>query len=208
MQQGARFPRQELVAHLRSELIRRFGAVLTPEEQQESLDSLIVKAGHYLSEQRGRDPHAVLAELPLEILITTDPSSMLAERFRVAGKHPVVEICRWNRYVERIPSLLEAEPDYAPSVERPLVFQLFGSLNVPESVVLTEDDYFDYLMGVAANKEIIPSIVRSRLANSALLFLGFRMEEWSFRVLFRSIMNREGSWLLDQIPARRRADQP
>ena len=155
------------------------------------------RQGGALSERATRPrSHAVLAELPLEILITTDPSSMLAERFRVAGKHPVVEICRWNRYVERIPSLLEAEPDYAPSVERPLVFQLFGSLNVPESVVLTEDDYFDYLMGVAANKEIIPSIVRSRLANSALLFLGFHMEEWSFRVLFRSIMNREGSWLL------------
>ena len=30
------------------------------------------------------------------------------------------------------------------------------------------------------------------LADTALLFLGFKLDEWSFRVLFRSIMNQEG----------------
>jgi len=35
--------------------------------------------------------------------------------------------------------------------------------------------------------------VRRALTDTALLFLGFRLDAWDFRVLFRSIMNREGS---------------
>ncbi|MGH2770673.1 MAG: SIR2 family protein, partial [Actinomycetota bacterium] len=58
-------------------------------------------------------------------------------------------------------------------------------------LVLTEDDYFDYLIGVATGNTI-SHVVQGALANSALLFLGFRMDEWDFRVLFRSIMRLEG----------------
>ena len=41
-------------------------------------------------------------------------------------------------------------------------------------MVLTEDDYFDYLIGVTRNRELIPPAVRRALADTALLFLGFR----------------------------------
>ncbi len=59
--------------------------------------------------------------------------------------------------------------------------------------MITEDDYFDYLMGVTSNNDLIPSVVRRALADSALLFLGFGLDDWDFRVLFRSIINRQGS---------------
>jgi SIR2-like domain len=73
-----------------------------------------------------------------------------------------------------------------------LVYHLFGRLCELDSLVLTEDDYFDYLIGVTSNKDLIPGVVRRALADTALLFLGFRLEEWNFRVLFRSIMSQEG----------------
>jgi hypothetical protein len=84
------------------------------------------------------------------------------------------------------------EPEYVPSVGRPLVYHLYGRLAYPESLVLTEDDYFDFLIGVTRNNDMIPSFVRSALAKTALLFLGFRMDEWDFRVLYRSLMSQEG----------------
>jgi hypothetical protein len=58
---------------------------------------------------------------------------------------------------------------------------------------LTEDDHFDYLIAVTGNKDLIPGVVRRALADTALLFLGFRMDDWNFRVLFRSIMSQQGS---------------
>jgi hypothetical protein len=77
-------------------------------------------------------------------------------------------------------------------VEEPLVYHLFGHLRDPDSVVLTQDDYFDYLIDITRNNEIIPKSVRANLANTALLFLGFQMSDWDFRVFFRSIMSQEG----------------
>jgi hypothetical protein len=35
-------------------------------------------------------------------------------------------------------------------------------------------------------------VVSDALADSGLLFLGFRLEDWSFRVLFRSVMSPGG----------------
>ena len=59
--------------------------------------------------------------------------------------------------------------------------------------MITEDDYFDFLIGVTANKDLIPKPVRRALADSALLFLGFQLDDWDFRVLFRSIAGQEGA---------------
>ena len=59
--------------------------------------------------------------------------------------------------------------------------------------MLTEDNYFDFLIGVTSNKDIIPEQVRVALSDSSLLFLGFQTEEWNFRVLYRSILAQPGS---------------
>jgi hypothetical protein len=82
--------------------------------------------------------------------------------------------------------------DDEPTAERPLVYHLFGTLDEPDSLVLTEDDYFDFLIGVTSRNNLIPGTVRDALADSALFFLGFQLDDWSFRVLFRSLMARQG----------------
>jgi hypothetical protein len=147
------------------------------------------------------EPFQTLARLPFPIYITTDTSDLLADALKEAGKAPEVELCRWNKEIERIDSVYEREPGYRPTLARPLVFHLFGHIRYPRSLVLTEDDYFDYLIGATSNKDLIPATVRRRLADTALLFLGFQMEERNFRVLFRSIMRQEGSASLGQYDA-------
>src|SRR5271166_2422281 len=42
------------------------------------------------------------------------------------------------------------------------------------------------------NKEFVPAVVRSALANSGLLFLGFQLDDWNFRIMFRAILAQEG----------------
>jgi hypothetical protein len=134
----------------------------------------------------------VLADLPLPIYITTDFSNLLAEALQAADKKPQVELCRWNDEIELIPSIYDTEPTYRPDAQRPLVYHLFGHVKEPASLLLTEDDYFDYLIGVTSNKDLIPVAVRRALTDTALLFLGFQMDDWNFRVFFRSIMSQEG----------------
>jgi hypothetical protein len=181
----------ELEQRLRGEIARR-----APEQVEDAcaapLAELIGAVGKRARERNPADPFRVLAELPFPLYVTADPSNLLSDALRAAGKDPQIEVCRWNEELEDLPSIYDDAPDYQPSVERPLLFHLFGRIEEPDSLVLTEDDYFDYLIGVSRNKELIPIPVREMLADTALLFLGFRLDEWNFRVLFRSIMSQEG----------------
>jgi hypothetical protein len=192
--QGSTFPYGELEKHLRQKLQNSFGGCL-PEElmsKKASLEKLVEVAWKTCGGDNPRDPYRILAKLPLPIYLTTNLNNLLTMALRDVGKRPEVMLCPWNEFGEEEESIFDREPDYTPSVERPLVYHLFGRMSEPDSVVLTEDDYFDFLIGVTSNKDLIPKVVRRALADSALLILGFQLDEWNFRVLFRSIQSQQG----------------
>jgi len=123
---------------------------------------------------------------------------LMASALREVGRQPVVEVLPWNEQLAeeyQDMSVFVREPGYRPSVERPLVYHLFGLFSQPESIVLTEDDHFEFLKGAASNNTLIPNFVQRAMADSALLFLGYQMEDWSFRVLFSSILDQPGNRL-------------
>jgi hypothetical protein len=186
------FPRNELMEYLRKEMLQRYGSDLQGELGQASLDELVTAVGAQRRAHDAGEPHQVLAGLPFRLYLTTSPNNLLAEALTAAGKEPQVELCRWNDTTAQFPSIYDTEPGYEPNERRPLVYHLFGRLEQPDSLVLTEDDFFDYLIGVTNNKDLIPVVVRRALTDTPLLFLGFQIDDWNFRVLFRSIMSQEG----------------
>ncbi len=155
-------------------------------------------------EQRKRadpDPHMALAALPCPVYVVAHPWDLMAAALEATPlpgggfKEPVVELCHWKpEYADDWPpSVFDVDPDYEPTVERPLVFHVFGLIETSESVVLSEDDYLDFLVNVTRHPDLIPPQVRSVLADSALLLLGFGMEQTDVRVLVRSLISQEGS---------------
>lgn len=154
------------------------------------LDAQLAQVGACRRAADASEPYRVLANLPLPIFLSANPDGLLIDALREAGKDPQVQICPWNRHGERQQAVLAL-----PTPDRPLVYHLFGRLDDPESLVLTEDDYFRYLIGVTRNEELLPKVVGSALVNTALLFLGFRLDDWNFRVLFQSVMNIAGAEL-------------
>lgn len=192
--QDQMFPREELVAYLHQELLSRYGHDMptTLRDDDAPLEALITAVEIQSQAGDPAAPFQVLAGLPLPIYITTGVSNLLAAVLAAANKEPKVELCRWNEDVELLPSIYDDDPNYRPDAQHPLVYHLFGHLREPNSLVLTEDDYFDYLIGVTGNKDLIPAVVRRALADTALLFIGFQMDDWNFRVLYRSIMSQEG----------------
>jgi len=60
-------------------------------------------------------------------------------------------------------------------------------------MVLSEDDFFEYMMWVNNRSAQVPIPVDLVKAwrEKSLLFLGYRLNDWSFRVLYRSILNEE-----------------
>ncbi len=159
-----------------------------------SASDCLSQAGTVRRQKDSAEPHRVLAALPFPIYLTTNSDHLLVEALREAGKQPEVGLCPWSENVDWSESIFapDRNPDFRPSVDCPLVYYLFGRLDDPRSLVLTEDDYFDYLIGLIRNNELVPAVVRRALVDSCLLFLGFRLDDWDFRVLFRSLMAQGG----------------
>jgi len=143
------------------------------------------------------EPHAALARLPIPVYVTTNYDHFMVEALRAANKEPEQEFCRWNDHpsVQNVKSIFERDPDYEPSVARPLVFHLHGHCDVPESLVLTEDDYLDFLVATSRKRELLPSVVRGAFAGTSLLFIGYSLADWDFRVLHRGLVVKEDAAL-------------
>lgn len=76
---------------------------------------------------------------------------------------------------------------YKPSISEPLVYHLHGYLEIPQSILLTEDDYLDFLVSLQKGDEILPREITFALAANALIFVGYGLADWNFRVLIRSV---------------------
>ncbi len=55
-------------------------------------------------------------------------------------------------------------------------------------MVLTEDDYLDFLVNISSNQSILPHRVQKAIAGSSLIFIGYSLEDWDFRVIFRGLV--------------------
>jgi SIR2-like domain len=130
------------------------------------------------------EPHAVLADLPLPVYITTNYDDFMMRALRSRNRDPEREMCRWNKFLQAEPSLFD---NFEPTVARPVVFHLHGCSDVSESLVLTEDDYLDFLVKIWKEALIPPRIERA-LSGASLLFLGYRLADWDFRVLFHGLV--------------------
>jgi hypothetical protein len=132
------------------------------------------------------EPHGVLARLPLPIYMTTNYDDLMVRALRAQGREPLREACRWKKDIERAPA--EFDKDYVPSAERPVVYHLHGHADWPRSMVLTEDDYLDFLVRITTDPQILPPRIEEAFSDSTLLFLGYGLTDWDFRLLFRALV--------------------
>jgi hypothetical protein len=136
------------------------------------------------------EPHRVLANLNLPVYVTTNYDDFMVKALSRHHRQPNRILCQWNRavkdYVRDNPTILEKDPSYKPTVANPVVFHLHGHVPIADSLVLTEDDYMDFLVNISADPNLIPAPIARALTGSSLLFIGYRITDWNFRVLLRS----------------------
>jgi SIR2-like domain len=136
--------------------------------------------------------YRLLAALDLPLYVTTnyDDYLQLALERRRSVEEVHVEICRWNdRLVRSLPPYSRRSPTHT----NPLVFHLHGHSSEPTSLLITEDDYIDFTVSLALRTDdpVIPFSVRLALGDTNLLFIGYSLEDWNFRVLLRYIMKQQ-----------------
>jgi hypothetical protein len=149
------------------------------------------------------EPHNVLAVLPFPIYITTN-----YDHFMVAAlqddrkkKKPIQEYCRWNDFLKQQKPVLTR--DMLPTKVEPLVYHLHGHYQLLESMVLTEDDYLDFLVGLSSGMErpspsssrleevpFLPMPIQNALCRTSLMLIGYSLADWDFRVLLRGLLTK------------------
>ena len=134
------------------------------------------------------EPHGFLAELPLPVYMTTNYDDFMFQALlKKKDKDPKREFCRWNGYVQNKPTIFDDPAGFQPTAANPLVYHLHGHSEVVESMVLTEDDYLDFLVNVTRDR-LLPERVEEAMTGASLLFVGYSLADWNFRVLFRGLV--------------------
>ena len=160
---------------------------------EEMLFSDLVKELDYPKFSGGiEDPLRILARFPLPIYITTSQSNFLERALEAEGKTPCTQICFWSGEMTNIRREHRTNREFSPSLTSPLVYHLYGLEEYPQTLVLSEDDYINFLISVAEDNDSlnpkIPLSLRQALKESQLLLIGYRLSAWDFRVLFPLIM--------------------
>lgn len=133
--------------------------------------------------QDANDPYRILARLPLPVYITTNYDDFMFQALKSADRDPRREICRWWNTDEVNGPASIFDQGFDPTVANPVVFHFHGVTAELESLVLTEDDYFEFLINVSRYSMVPPRIQRA-MAGTSLLLLGYRLDDWDFRVMF------------------------
>jgi len=144
----------------------------------------------------------ILGDLPFPLYITTSYHDFISRALTNAGKKPRQEIGIWDEDLStNIPSIFKLNQNGDDSnytigdPKEPTVYHLLGvdDLQYSPYIVLTEDDYLNFLLNTPKYKgkpeiDLIPVNIRSHLATSTLLLIGFHLNDWDFKVLFHSLL--------------------
>ncbi len=165
---------------------------------------LVSELGYPPLEAGEEDLMALMAKLRLPIYITTSYYDFLERALIADGRKRVrSEVCTWSGQTtmidrEHLPSKVE------PTADEPLVFHLFGMERYPHTMVLSVDDYLNFLVniflretdpktsGSEGAEPPIPGYLWALMVEWPLLIMGFHLHDWDFQVLYRVVTAKLG----------------
>ena len=125
-----------------------------------------------------------ITEIPFRMIVSVNPDKALDKAFREFHIEPQFDYFTW-RPNKKSKEIIDPTPDF------PLIYNLFGSIDHYESLVLDYEDMFDHLKKLL-NDENVPEIVRTILNETeTYIFLGTRLEKWYTQLLFRYLNMKE-----------------
>jgi SIR2-like domain len=170
----------------------------------------------FLAEQ-SREPSTALTTLAklkrLKLIVTTNYDCLLERALDVAGRtyERVVQPTTGFDDSPKTAQLFEA----LESSKELIVYKIHGSFlakstppvqrsgsqdvngvedllepSEPPSLIITEDDYIEFLtiVGKEHDKIGVPRVITKYITPSTLLFLGYSLEDWDFRTIYKSLI--------------------
>ncbi len=188
IQKGSLYlPHEQLIEFLKEELINRNNK--NSNWMKKSLSEIIegIAPDHFNEDE----PHSILARMKLKTYITTNWDGFMHAALLENGYDAMRMRCKWRT---------KEKQDYeVSSPTKPIVYHIYGFDEEPTSLVLTEDDYLEFIRNISIDwkqslneneRPRIPHYVQRELGSCMLLFLGFNLHDLDFRILFRGLVER------------------
>jgi hypothetical protein len=134
--------------------------------------------------QTGKRPSPMLralAVLDFPLVITTNYDQLFEKALGDAGKRPRVAVYTPN---------LEATADYRdPTAESPIMFKIHGDILRPETIVITDEDYIQFVLRMSSKDpyDPVPLTLKYYLTGWTTLFVGYSLLDYNLRLLFKAL---------------------
>ena len=123
--------------------------------------------------------HQAIASLPISAVLTTNFDNLMERAFTQMDKTPVTGVYDLRATAgDELPS---------PSIGRPLVYKLHGTINRPDTTLTTEDDIIEFLAALLLRNPDLPLAVKELFSERSLLFIGYGLKDWNIRVMLRAL---------------------
>ncbi len=165
-----------------NKFIRRYykedGLVLLHEENMRR--RLVRRIRSYYNDEqhqsKAKEVLRMITRLPISLIFNLTKHNLLGEEFDDENQPH-----HYDFYFKGHPH----QPFIAPSREKPLVYNLLGDVDEPESIILTHKDLFDYLESIFAGNSMAPELRKLIQDTDFFIFLGLPFEKWYMQLLLR-----------------------
>lgn len=157
-------------------------------ERQFSRRALIEEVRAAVDFERKPSPAlAALAELNFPLVVTTNYDQLFERALRRIDKQPSVGIYKAHE---------EPATDHPdPTPDRPFVFKMHGDIATPDSIVITDEDYIQFVLRMSDKERYhpVPMTFRFRFQSWPTLFIGYSLLDYNLRLLFKTLR-----WKMDR----------
>ena len=126
-----------------------------------------------------------IARLPFHVILNITPDRLLTRAFDAEG---------FRYQFDHYKKLHAPAGIQQPSQELPLLYNLLGSVDDEESLLLTHNDLYDYFKSIFSRKSMPDKLklaLRERRINT-FIFLGVPFEKWYMQLLLRELEIHRG----------------
>ena len=130
-----------------------------------------------------------LAQLDFPLIITTNYDPLFEKALRLAGKEPEIEVYDPTGNRE---STMDSK-DF--SVQRPFLFKMHGDISHEDSIVITDEDYIQFVLRMSETTSPVPETFRYHFKRWSTLFVGYSLMDYNLRLLFKTLRWKVGAAL-------------
>lgn len=140
----------------------------------------------------------ILSGLPFDLIVTTNYDRLLEraceERNRDYKRvvQPIQGFDKdtWQPFNDALADYFAQQRQKELSERGVVIYKIHGTFDEQNgedksSIIITEEDYIQFLAVIGKDMQGVPPVITSKMVRATLLFLGYSLEDWDFRTIFK-----------------------